>query len=55
MEWEGDEIPGQVYDDSPPCMGSQPTLTPTIRPPPPPPRSLSPSVVLPFRVLQYLR
>lgn len=34
MEWEGDEIPGQVYDDSPPCMGSQPTLTPTIHPPP---------------------
>lgn len=34
MEWEGDQIPGQVYDDSPPCMGSQPTLTPTIHPSP---------------------
>lgn len=55
MEWEGDQIPGQVYDDSPPWMGSQPTLTPTIHPPLPPSRSLSPSVVLPFRVLQYLR
>lgn len=34
-EWVGDQIPGQVYDDSPPCMGSQPTLTPPYNTPPP--------------------
>lgn len=55
MEWEGGWNPRASLWWLTTLYGVPTHAHPYNPPPPPPSRSLSPSVVLPFRVLQYLR